>query len=208
MVTMLEDITERKQTEETLIREKRQLESRFRHRAVLSRTKTTPVQTGEPQTPLDHIVQFLTDLLPASQGASIVFWDEQKEEFTIRSSSVMGEWAQEATERMRKKKGSTRWIIDQRKPLIVPNLMHDPFGAVTLSPDYGIQAYIGVPIMKENKVVGVLYAMDKVPREYKKEDVDFMEMLAARTSIAISRIEEFENLGDTRKMGRKRNPKT
>ncbi len=52
--------------------------------------------------------------------------------------------------------------------------------------EYGLKAYVGVPIRSEGQVVGVLYALDRHPREYSQEDLDFLCILAGRAGSAIS----------------------
>ena len=74
--------------------------------------------------------------------------------------------------------------------MIVPDIRDDPFAATAA--DLG--AYVGVPLLLEDEVLGVLYALDKTPRQYRDDERDFLESLATRAALAVSKIRLYDRL--------------
>lgn len=191
---IIEDITERKRVEAALVKEKQRLEHQFRRQAALAEAELSISEPHELQTLLDRITRVTTELLPASGGASIVLWDAGSETFTVSSSTIPGQLNQEAARRVRRAGGATRWILDNRKPLVVCDVRKDPFGPRKMLEEYELRAYAGVPVVAEDKAVGVLYALDQQIRDYTQDDIDFMTALAIRAAVAISRVDTFLEL--------------
>lgn len=134
-----------------------------------------------------QIVTLSDQLLPTTCGSSIVLWNAQEERFHTSASTVPTQETGVAARRVRQRSGASRWIVDNDRPVVVHNVTKDPFGANTLLQEYGINAYIGVPIRSEGRVVGVLYALDREARtEYLQDEMDFLSILASRAGSAIA----------------------
>jgi PAS domain S-box-containing protein len=151
-------------------------------------------QRQELQRLLERVTQTVTELLPASGGASILLWDEAAEAFTVSSTTVPGQEPKSTARRVRNQGGASRWIVDHRQPLIVRDIRQDPFQANAMLPDYGLQAYAGVPLLAEDRPLGVLYALDQQVRDYSEEDMEFLATLAQRAATAISKVQLYESL--------------
>lgn len=149
---------------------------------------------------LNSIVDATSKYLPATGGSSICLWNAKDEEYYISAANVPGEDRNVTAQRVRKKGGATRWIIDNCRPFIMPDIKKDPFIANTLLSETGLNAYAGVPLLHEGKAIGVLYALDKKPRDYSKEDIDFLNELANRAAVAILKVQVYEELRKTNQM--------
>ncbi len=191
------DVTEWNRLKEALEAEKMRLEQQYRRQQALANIELAINEPDELTIALDRIVKIVTELLPASGGASILLWDATSQTYTVSASSVPGQPPSMVTRRIRKQGGATRWIIDNRLPVIVNDAKNDPFGANPLLLDFGLQAYVGVPLISEGICQGVLYALDTTPRDYSANDVDFLTTLAARASTAISKVQLYEQLRQT-----------
>jgi diguanylate cyclase (GGDEF)-like protein len=134
---------------------------------------------------LEQIVEITTELLPASGGSSVTLWDKTSEQFLLIATSVPGQTAALARSRIRTKGGATRWIMDNKRALIVPDVSKDQFGGAPMLSEFGLKAFVGVPLLAANEVLGVLYAFDKQVRAYSQDDVHFMTILAGRVANAI-----------------------
>lgn len=134
---------------------------------------------------LRQIVEVTTELLPASGGSSVALWDSERERFQLVATTVPGQTLDGATSRIRSRGGATRWIMDNKRARIVPDVSKDPFGDTPMLKEPGLAALIGVPLMVSQEVLGVLYAFDKQVREYSQEDLHFMTILASRAANAI-----------------------
>ncbi|NER84705.1 MAG: GAF domain-containing sensor histidine kinase, partial [Leptolyngbya sp. SIO1D8] len=72
------------------------------------------------------------------------------------------------------------YVLQKRQQLILPNIRDcEPFAQSFLVQEYGIQAYLGVPLLTtEGNCIGLLAAMDVAPCQFSTEAVAFMELLA------------------------------
>lgn len=134
---------------------------------------------------LNQVVEVTTELLPAKGGSSVTLWDAVNEEFQLTATTVPGQTPELARSRIRKRGGATRWIMDNRRARIVPDVSKDVFGDAVMLRAFELKAFVGVPLLVANEVLGVLYAFDKEPREYSQEDVNFMTIIAGRAAHAI-----------------------
>lgn len=134
---------------------------------------------------LDRVAQVTTDLLPADRGASVILWDPDTTSFTTASSTVPGQDRSLPSHRLRTNGGTTRWIIDNCRRLVVGDIADDPFGVSPFAEEYGVGAYVGVPIVAEDRPLGVLYALAGEPRDWSDLDLAFLKTLARRAAGAI-----------------------
>ena len=153
---------------------------------------------SELQTVLDRTVQFVTEMLPAD-GCSVVLWDEENKRFTTSASTIPKQDKQLTAQRVRTSGGATRWIVDNRQPFIVTDVRNDPFSANKILGEYNLQAYIGVPLVTDKGVAGVLYAMSIVPREYLDYDVQLLENCADIIGLTISKSQAVDDLEQANK---------
>ncbi|MBE7383275.1 MAG: GAF domain-containing sensor histidine kinase [Leptolyngbya sp. SIO1E4] len=73
-----------------------------------------------------------------------------------------------------------RQVLQEKRRLVLPKIAdHELFSNAFLVQEYGIQAYLGVPLLTaEGNCIGVLAAMDIAPHDFPMEAVAFMELLA------------------------------
>ncbi|MEM8543593.1 MAG: GAF domain-containing sensor histidine kinase [Cyanobacteria bacterium P01_H01_bin.119] len=76
-------------------------------------------------------------------------------------------------------------VVDSCRPLILHNATaHSAFANSLLVQQYGIQAYLGVPLVtSQNVCIGVLAILDTAPRQFTAQDVAVLE-LNARWSVS------------------------
>ena len=170
------------------------LDVQHRRTAALAELELAINQQHELKAVLDRAARIVTELLPATGGASIILWDAADETFTLSTSTVPGQEADLGAERVRNRGGASRWIVDHVQPMIVGDIKDDPFQANHLLSDFGLQAYAGVPLLAEGAPLGVLYALDRQPRRYSAGDIDFLSALAHRAATAIVKVRLYESL--------------
>ena len=151
-------------------------------------------QPHELRAVLDQIVQHVTRLLPASGGASVILWDAGQQQFDLCATTVPHQSAQEAARRIRRRGGATRWIIDHREALVVPDVHDDPRGANPMLAQFGLRAYAGFPLLNDGQVLGVLYVQSKETHPFAMEDRGFLEAMGSRAAAAISKVRMYEEL--------------
>lgn len=192
-------IAARQLAENALAHEKQLLEQQYRRQAALAEIELAINQPHELQTVLDRIAQAITDLLPAT-GASVILWDARAEEFVVSSSTIPGQDLTIAKERVRQKGGASRWIVDHQQVLVVPDIRDDPFGMNPLVEEHGLQAYVGVPLLLEDEALGVIYALDQNTRQFRDAEVEFLQALATRAALAISKVRLYDKLQDINRL--------
>lgn len=149
---------------------------------------------------LDRTVKFVTDSLKANGGSSVVLWDKHSETFVQSSSTVKQQTDKQiAANRVRQKGGATRWIIDNRQTLVVEDVKDDPFRANSILHEYGIQAYIGTPLIVEDKVEGVLYALYLQPHIFGQQEIDLLSSCGDMIGLAIAKSRMVEQLEEANK---------
>ena len=191
------DVTEWNRLKDSLEAEKARLEQQYRRQEALASIELAINELHELTISLKRIVEIVTDLLPANGGASILLWDEIEETYTISASTVPGQPPSLAARRIRSQSGATRWIIENKEPLVVGDIAQDIFDPNPLLAEFGLHAYAGVPILSGNLCLGVLYALENEVRNYSANDIDFLTTLAARAGAAISKVQLYEQLRET-----------
>ncbi|NNC75054.1 MAG: diguanylate cyclase [Acidimicrobiia bacterium] len=134
---------------------------------------------------LNQAVGVVSELLPATRGASIVLWDSALETYQLAASTVPGQQSDVVLDSLRTEGGATRWIIEQRRQYICPDISMDRFEPNRMVEEHGIGAYAGVPVLANDRVLGVLYALDEAPRDYDEGDIAFLTTLARRVGTAV-----------------------
>ena len=72
------------------------------------------------------------------------------------------------------------FVVDSQQSLAIDNTLTDSiFASSVLAQHYGIQAYVGVPLISsEGLCIGTLEVMDLQPRQFSQKDVDFLALTA------------------------------
>ncbi len=147
---------------------------------------------------LAHVARLTTELLPTSIGASVIVWHPDEQQFVVAASTVPGQEAGHYDGRIRAEGGATRWIFDSQQRAVVPDVRADRFGPGDLSDEFGVRAYVGVPIESEGRALGILYALDGEPREYTEDDLEFLDLLARRAAAAVLHARLFSDMSSAR----------
>jgi len=184
------DVTEPNRLKQALEDEKARLNQQYQRQKALASIQLAINEPDELATAIDQIVEIVTELLPASGGASILLGNASDQTYTVSASSASGQLPPIVT----------RWIIDNRKPVVVSDVQNDPFETDSLLKEFGLHAYVGVPLLSDNLCLGVLYALDTAPRDYSANDMAFLTTLAARASTAISKVQLYEQLREANRI--------
>src|SRR3970282_165754 len=96
--------------------------------------------------------------------------------------------------------GRSRWILDKRRPLLIPDITKtDQFSRGGSIRKVGVRGYVGVPIFSRGgDIIGILRALTYGPREVSPEEVDLLQLMANGTGIAL---ENAKLLEQTKKQG-------
>jgi PAS domain S-box-containing protein len=93
------------------------------------------------------------------------------------------------------------WFVDKQEPVIIYNLLQDP--RIQMNRNHlrnaGIVSYLGVPLIVQNKTIGILHILTTRPMIFRDEDVEFFRTLAGQTAIALENARVSEDLRESEK---------
>lgn len=146
---------------------------------------------------LNRAADMTERLLPANGGAGIILWDGQTEEFNLGSASkLLRDRLPTTLLQIQNQKTNLQWIVAHHKPLTISDakITHPNLAMLQA----GIRGYIGVPLLAQGDVLGVLYATNTTPQTHSQDDLDFMVALANRISVAITKVRLYKQLAEAK----------
>ena len=141
---------------------------------------------------LNHIVNAAADLSGA-EAASILLYDQVKDQLYFRATSNLD--APLMSELTVPVSGSIAgWIVSNRQPVIIDQVRKDPrhFNEIGRITNIETRSILGVPLLRKDRVVGVLEAINKRKGDFSPEDQDLLMALGAQAAIAIENARLFQ----------------
>lgn len=141
---------------------------------------------------LNRIVEAAAELCNA-EAASILLYDQLKEQLYFRASSNLDKPLM--SELIVPLSGSVAgWIITNRHPVIISNAQKDPrhFSKIGKITHITTDSLLGVPLLRKERAVGVLEAINKLSGDFTIEDKDLLMALGAQAAIAIENARLFQ----------------
>jgi len=184
------DLTERKRAEDErsalLVREQA---ARAAAEAALARLGAVEAVT---EAALAHLA--LDDLLPemlarirdvlAVDTAVILLLDETEPDTLVARAAVGLEAEVERGVRVSLGYGFAGRVAAERRPLVLGDLDHTSVVNPLLR-EKGLGALLGVPLLVEGRVLGVLHVGTLHPHRFDAEDVDLVQLVADRVALAV-----------------------
>jgi signal transduction histidine kinase len=131
--------------------------------------------------------------LCSAEAASILLYDQVKDQLYFRAASNLD--APQMSELTVPMSGSIAgWIVSNQKPVIIDDTHKDPrhFGNIARITHVDTKSLLGVPLVRKERVVGVLEAINKLSGDFSDEDLDLMMALGAQAAIAIENARLFQ----------------
>ena len=146
---------------------------------------------------LAELLVRIRDVLGADTAA-VLLRDDLRNELVARAAVGLEEEVERGV-RIPIGGGFAGRIAAERRPIVLDDVDH----ADLLNPilrEKGIKSLAGVPLVFGNEVLGVLHVGTLTPREFTKDDVELLEVVADRVAVAIehARLFEAERRGRTR----------
>src|SRR3954465_4873367 len=145
-------------------------------RLLLQRLLNPTAQPGTPQARLDQIVRIIAGDMVAEVCSTYV----------MRAGQVLELFATEGLKkeavhstRLRVGEGLVGDIASHARPLVLADAQHHPQFAYR--PETGeeiYQSWMGVPVLRSGRVLGVLVVQNKTRRHYTEEEVETLETVA------------------------------
>jgi signal transduction histidine kinase len=150
------------------------------------------------QTVLTTIVAKATQLSNTDAGAIYVF-DEAAQEFGLRATYGMDDAiiAEIRDRHMHLGQTAIGIAVAQRMPIQIPDVQNDPASPVLdVLVRAGFRAWLTVPLLGADRVVGALVVRRKQPGEFPRSTVDLLQTFAAQSVLAIQNARLFAEIED------------
>jgi GAF domain-containing protein len=141
--------------------------------------------------------------LAGTAGCAIWEYDEAREEFRLRVSHYADEGdaailqAPDRVTTIPKGQGVTTRVVELRQPVQIPDIAAEgtyesPLRRPLL--EIGHRALLGVPLLREEQVIGVLAVTRKTPGEFAPEIVRLLTTFATQSALAIQNARLFKEI--------------
>jgi signal transduction histidine kinase len=160
--------------------------------------------TLDVETVLQTIVM-RANQLAGTAGCTIWEYDEPREEFQLRASHYADERdaaalpAPGGVTTVARGQGLTTQVMELRQPVQIPDIAvegtyESPVRHALI--DAGYRAMLGVPLLSEDEVIGVLAVTSKTPGGFAPEIVQLLSTFATQSALAIQNARLFHELED------------
>ena len=162
----------------------------------LSKVGETVSSSLDPQEVLSSIVKHAVEL-SGTEGGSIFEFDDESEEFQIRTAYGTG---QELLDAIRSIKVGLHDTLVGRAALSgtslgVPDISRAPSDAhLNELARAGWRSMLAVPLVRENRILGALVVRRRITGEFSEQVTDLLETFASQSALAIHNARLFQEL--------------
>lgn len=142
---------------------------------------------------LERVYQEIVAYLGTPSFFSIATYNPESDQIKFELFKRQGELWPDRHKIMLPKSGLAGLIIDNGKPLLIRDLLEAPelrSKAVLLGDE--MRSWLGVPLLSQNRVIGVLAVQDYAPNAFSERDQEFLSTLANQLAIAIEKAALFQ----------------
>ena len=178
-----QDITERIRILESL-----------HNQAALSKVELAINQSMELDKVLSQINEFAVQALAVRVGSIVFLPDAEQNTFISRSSNVHKIDEHAPLVQSPDQVQLFRWIVQHKQLLVISDLEKSPYEARDLIEKFGARSCLGMPMLVDDELVGVLLILDDRSREFNAGDVEYVTALANRAALAIVKENFYKSL--------------
>ncbi len=183
---LLQDITAQKRMEEELLTEKRKLEQILAFDEQISTIR-------EYNQLIDFIVEKTAVLLEA-QKCSLMLLDKGGRELFIQGAKGLSEQVIKDCH-MRLGEMVAGYVAQSRTPILVKNIEYDERFKRASKPYYLSRSFMSVPLLLENKLIGVINVSDHLQtKSFTEIDLRILSATAREVAIALENMELYKQL--------------
>ena len=123
-------------------------------------------------------------ILVDAVGLSLIDWEKKR---TLLAHLYLPDGLEVEGEAFRLSEALLDTLVVQRRPVFIYDLLADPRvqNHRHLIRQHNLRSYLGVPLVVQDEVIGVLHVLTTRPHRFSDEEVDFFATLAGQAAIAI-----------------------
>jgi PAS domain S-box-containing protein len=178
---VVRDVTEQVQAQQILENE---VETRTKELAALYDVANVASTSLDLNEVMERSLDSVLKAMNCDMGA-IHLVSETKREITLSSWRNVPEEILEEIEILPFNKSLPGRILDQGKPLIVPDMLRDPDTVPAAKRILGKKVYLGVPMKAKGKTVGVLVIIGQADRVFAQEEMSLLSSIAQQIGVAV-----------------------
>ncbi|MDD5773886.1 MAG: response regulator [bacterium] len=127
-------------------------------------------------------------ILTKTPAGSISLYDEKENTLNLVSTKGFSPEFSEVKKYPVRTGGMTEYILKQKEPIIVNNIINQPSFNNPMMLKEKVSSLIAVSLFCEEKIVGILYVDDFVPRNFLPEQIALLSLLAMQAAFGIEKI--------------------
>ena len=141
---------------------------------------------------LYRIVHAAADLC-GTEEASILLYDQNRHELRFEAATNMDDPLLRGVS-VPVDSSLAGWMVTNRQPVLIENVENDArhFSQVGVAVNMQIKSLLGVPLIRKEKVIGALEAVNKRSGSFSVQDQDLLSALGAQAAIAIENSRLFQ----------------
>lgn len=142
---------------------------------------------------LDLIVKSAVDISGA-ESASLFLREGRSARFSVQSSRGLSDEFLKKVSSLSSERGLVAEIVRTKKPLVVQALDQESRFRYPEIVDEGIQSVLGVPLLAEDAVNGILFVSNRRPVSFTEDDQRLFSLLASQAAVALRNARLFEEM--------------
>lgn len=144
---------------------------------------------------IDNTLDIILKVLNAERGLFVKYDDESKDFLIIAARNIEQENIKDLSSFS---SGILNNVIEKKEPVLYHDVQNDPnvsqFESIQL---HNIKSILGVPILKDDKLWGVILVDSRKNRkEFSEENLIFLDFFSNLVSLALEKIIDFQKLQD------------
>ena len=199
-IGFFQDITARKQAEEAL-RFSEQTSRRAAEQLQMVNQISQKITAGLDFERLMQTIYEQCQQIGDTDTFYIALYDDETGMLSFPFNYKDGERCAIAPRNIYEYPGFSGYIIDHRQMLYVPEESLRPAGIIPINqPGIPSQSFIGVPLILNNRVVGILSLQSHKPNAYSPEQIQTLELFASQVAIAIQNSQLYKQVQDEKNL--------
>jgi signal transduction histidine kinase len=139
---------------------------------------------------MTNLLEGIRKVMRADTSVALLL-EEERDELVARWSKGLEEEV-EARQRVPLGRGFAGTVAKERRPVFIPDVATADIVNPILA-EKGLKSLLGVPLVAEGRLLGVLHIGSLVPRVFTAQDESTLQLLADRVALAIEQSRLYEN---------------
>lgn len=145
---------------------------------------------------LDRLYNYVVDYavrLTDTPAGSIAIFDEKRGEMYFGAVKGFSKGFSKNVRWKLRKAGLTSSILNQKHPLVIPDVRKFPSFDNPVMLREGIRSLMAAPLWAEGRIIGILYVDDFVVRNFKPREISLLSLLSTIAAMAIDKTRMLES---------------